>query len=79
MPALREGATSEEIRASVTIAVSESEIYPITVFWEEEVAEEGARLWIAGYKMGNYGIVPNTEVPPAFLEIGSCALSACDA
>jgi hypothetical protein len=70
-PALREGATSEEIRASVTIAVSESEIYPTTAFWDETISEEGARLWVAGYKMGNYGIVPNTEVPPEYLEIAS--------
>lgn len=34
----------------------------------EEVLEEGARLWIAGYRMGNYRVVPNTEVPRAFLE-----------
>jgi hypothetical protein len=70
-PALREGATSEEIRASVTIAVSESEIYPTTAFWNKDISEEGARLWVAGYKIGNYGIVPNMEVPPEYLETAS--------
>ena len=48
-------------------------------FPDENICEEGARLWIAGYKMGNHRIIPNTEVPAAFLETGFCALSACDA
>jgi hypothetical protein len=76
---LREGATTEERMASVQFAVSETEIYPTTVFWDEQICEEGARLWVAGYKMGNYSTVPNNEVPPAFLKTGSCALSVCDA
>jgi hypothetical protein len=76
---LRAGATRKERMASVQFAVSESEIYPTTVFWDKTICEEGARLWIAGYKMGNHRIVPNTEVPTAFLETGFCALSACEA
>jgi hypothetical protein len=76
---LRAGATTEERVAAVQHAVSESEIYPNTTFDDEAICEEGARLWIAGYKMGNHHIVPNTEVPPAFLKTGSCAISACDA
>jgi hypothetical protein len=27
-----------------------------------------ARLWIAGYKMGNYVTVPNSEVPLEYKE-----------
>ena len=33
-----------------------------------EILEEAARLWITGYKLGNYRIVPNTEVPVEFQE-----------
>jgi hypothetical protein len=73
--ALRAGATTEERIAAVQIAVSECEIHPGTYF-DDEIREEGARLWIAGYKMGNYRVVPNTEVPPSFLETGSFALRA---
>ena len=76
---LKAGATTEERMAAVQIVVSESEIYPTTTFPDENICEEGARLWIAGYKMGNHRIIPNTEVPAAFLETGFCALSACDA
>ena len=76
---LKAGATTEERVAAVQIVVSESELYPTTIFPDENLCEEGARLWIAGYKMGNHRIIPNTEVPAAFLETGFCALSACDA
>ena len=31
------------------------------------IAEEMARLWIAGYKIGNYKLIPNNEVPPGYL------------
>ena len=81
MPAgvLKTGATKDERMAAVQIVVSESEIYPTITFPDENVCEEGARLWIAGYKMGNHRIIPNTEVPAAFLETGFCALSACHA
>jgi hypothetical protein len=75
---LRAGATTEERIAAVQIAVNECEIHPET-YVDDEIREEGARLWIAGYKMGNYRVVPNTEVPPSFLETGSFALPAGDA
>jgi len=78
-PLLQEGSTEEERKAAAHYVVSESEIHPTTIFWDSEVCNEGARLWIAGYKTGNYRLVPNTEVPPAFLETGICAPSACDA
>eukprot|EP00555_Chaetoceros_dichaeta_P003175 CAMPEP_0198248530 /NCGR_PEP_ID=MMETSP1447-20131203/288_1 /TAXON_ID=420782 /ORGANISM="Chaetoceros dichaeta, Strain CCMP1751" /LENGTH=31 /DNA_ID= /DNA_START= /DNA_END= /DNA_ORIENTATION= len=26
-----------------------------------------ARLWIAGYKVGNYEVIPNDEVPVDFI------------
>ena len=62
---------SEERREdSIVYVVSESEIYPTTVFQDDEIIEEGARLWIAGYKIGNYTRVPNTEIPKEFLETG---------
>jgi hypothetical protein len=75
--AVRAGATTEERMAAVQIAVNECSLYPAT-FMDDEIREEGARLWIAGYKMGNYRIVPNTEVPPSFLETWSFALPAED-
>ncbi len=49
--------------ASLQIAVSESEIHPTTMFCNPLIAEEMARLWIAGYVIGNYEIIPNDEVP----------------
>ncbi|KAL7551284.1 hypothetical protein ACHAWF_016772, partial [Thalassiosira exigua] len=38
----------------VRIAVSEAEINPQNIFCNPFVADEMARLWIAGYKSGNY-------------------------
>lgn len=75
---LESGATVEEREAAAQYAVSESEIYPTSIFVDQEICDEGARLWVAGYKMLNYYPVPNTEVPPAFLETGQCAMSSCD-
>jgi hypothetical protein len=48
------------------IAVSESEIHPTTIFANPYVADEMARLWVAGYKIGNYKTIPNGEVPKDF-------------
>jgi hypothetical protein len=76
--AVRVGASREERIAAVQIAVNECAMYPTTSFVDDAICEEGARLWIAGYKMGNYRVVPNTEVPPSFLETGSFALPAGD-
>lgn len=55
---------------AVEMAVSETEIHP-TPYGKEtnEVFEEGARLWLAGYRMGHYRVVPNTEVPADFKTI----------
>jgi hypothetical protein len=52
----------------VFIAVSESEIHPTTIFCNPFIADEMARLWVAGYKIGNYEVVPNTEVPKEYIE-----------
>jgi hypothetical protein len=35
----------------------------------DDVLEGATRLWIAGYKLGNYRTVPNTEVPEEFQDI----------
>lgn len=64
-PALREEASESERQKAVRYVVSEishisSEPFP------NEVMEESLRLWIAGYKIGNYRIIPNTEVPLEF-------------
>jgi hypothetical protein len=62
--------SGEERRKAIKYAVSESELHPTTVFTDDILAEEAARLWIAGYKTGIYHIVPNTEVPQEFIDTG---------
>jgi hypothetical protein len=62
--------SGEERRKAIKYAVSESEIYPTTIFTDDILAEEAARLWIAGYKMGIYRTIPNTEVPQEFIDNG---------
>jgi len=52
------------------VVVSECEIFPTTQFEDERIHEEVARLWVAGYKIGNYCLVPNTQVPSAYLKSG---------
>jgi hypothetical protein len=49
------------------VAISESEIHPTTIFCNPFIADEMARLWVSGYKTGNYEVVPNTEVPPEYI------------
>ena len=49
------------------IAISESEIHPTTIFCNPYIADEMARLWIAGYKLGNYQVIPNSEVPADYV------------
>jgi hypothetical protein len=71
-PALKPGATREERLAAVEYAVNECEIYPTTSFmYWPQLAQDGARLWVAGYKMGNYRTIPNDEIPKEFLEHGA--------
>lgn len=50
------------------ISISESEIHPTTMFCNPFIADEMARLWVAGYKMGNYEVVPNDEVPADYVQ-----------
>ena len=70
-PTLRVGAQRSERLEAIEYFVNECEIYPTTNFREwQQLAQDGARLWVAGYKRGNYVTVPNTEVPRAFLETG---------
>jgi len=63
-------ATEEERNAAARVVVSETELHPTTKFSDEALFEEAARLWIAGYRMGNYEVVTNDEVPKAFLSKG---------
>jgi hypothetical protein len=63
-----ENATVKERMKYLEIAVSECEIFPTTIFPTDTLSEEMARLWIAGYKMGNYVTVPNSEVPLEYKE-----------
>ena len=57
---------SADASAPLQIGISESEIFPTTVFTSDELSREGARLWLAGYALGIYEIVENTEVPREF-------------
>jgi hypothetical protein len=47
----------------IKFIVSECEIFPTTMFTSPFIADEAARLWIGGYKVGNYTVVSNNEVP----------------
>ena len=70
------GASKEERLAAVQYVVSETEIHPTPLKGTDEIFKEAGRLWLAGYKIGNYRVVPDTEVPPDFLENGSLAVQA---
>jgi hypothetical protein len=64
------GSDIDERMEAMVYAVSECEIHPTTRLdlWKPGSEDEGARLWIAGYKVGNYITIPNDEVPDEFLE-----------
>jgi hypothetical protein len=68
--ALPQDAPWEDRVATVKYTLSEFSFHPTTEIFDNEVMEEGARLWIAGYKMGNYRVVPNTQVPQVFIDTG---------
>jgi hypothetical protein len=67
---VKSGKTPGERGKAVKYVVSESELYPTTIFHDANLAEEAARLWIAGYKAGIYRTIPNTEVPQEFIDTG---------
>jgi hypothetical protein len=67
---LKSGKTQGERRKAVKYAVSECELYPTTIFHDDGLGQEAARLWIAGYKTGIYRTIPNTEVPQEFIDTG---------
>merc|ERR1712176_880583 len=64
--------TKQHYRAAAVVqyVVSEVAFYPTISFEDTDIYEEGARLWLAGYKMGNYRKVKNREVPAAFKKMG---------
>jgi len=70
------GASKEERLAAVQYVVSETEIHPTPLKDTDEIFKEAGRLWLAGYKIGNYRVVPDTEVPPEFVETGSLSVQA---
>lgn len=48
--------------------ISEQAIHPNTMFCNKMLADEIARLWVAGYKIGNYRVMDyNPEVPGDFV------------
>jgi hypothetical protein len=69
-PALKEGATEEDKRSAVQVVVSEFEMQPGTLQMDPGIFDDAARLWLAGYKMGNYKVVSNTQVPAAYVKKG---------
>jgi hypothetical protein len=72
--ALRSDATQQERLNAVQYVVSECEVHPTPLKGCDEIFAEAGRLWLAGYRIGNYKIVPNTEVPSEFLESGMIAV-----
>lgn len=62
--------TSADPDSPLQIAVSESEIFPTTVFISDRLSREAARLWVAGYVLGIYELIENSEVPPEFAARG---------
>ncbi|KAG7354485.1 hypothetical protein IV203_003841 [Nitzschia inconspicua] len=62
--------------AELQIAISESEIHPTTIFCSPFIADEMARLWIAGYKIGNFEVIPNVEVPADCVQRKKASLAA---
>lgn len=72
--AVSANATKQERLDAMVYAVSECEVYPTTRLdlWEPlGIEDEGARLWMAGYKMLPYVTIPNDEVPDEFLKTGA--------
>ncbi|CAB9529151.1 expressed unknown protein [Seminavis robusta] len=68
-PALKSTSRAAQM-AAVQIRVSETEFVPSTHLKDPALFEEASRLWKAGYKMGIHKLIPNDEVPKAFLEKG---------
>ena len=56
-------------KQAVSAVVNELEFFS-TLWVPEAISEEIARLWYAGYDMGIYKHVSNSDVPPAFVEKG---------
>mmetsp|Transcript_27569 Transcript_27569/g.60688 ORF Transcript_27569/g.60688 Transcript_27569/m.60688 type:complete len:484 (-) Transcript_27569:145-1596(-) len=71
---LSNSSSKEDRLKSVRYVISESEIHPTEYFHvkgTKEIFDEGGRLWLAGYANGDfYRVVPNTEVPSAFVKHG---------
>jgi len=71
---MREESGDEDVRVPpppdyppIKMIVSECEIFPTTMFTSPFIADEAARLWLAGYKSGNFKVIPNNEVPPQYV------------
>ena len=69
---LDENASEELRKDAVKIVVSDCDLSPELLELEQEpsIMHEAARLWISGYKTGNYKVVPNTEVPEEYRKTG---------
>jgi hypothetical protein len=65
--------------SKMQIVINESEIHPTTIFCNKMIADEMARLWIAGYKDGNYKVVPNREIPDDFMSRSSLSAATASA
>lgn len=69
---LDESVSEQAWKDAVKIVVSDCELSPPALELEKDPAilEEATRLWLGGYKLGNYRVVPNTEVPDEFRSTG---------
>ena len=50
----------------IQYVVSETEFHPTPLRGTESIFAEGGRLWLAGYQIGRYRVVPDAEVPDDF-------------
>ncbi|CAB9521537.1 expressed unknown protein [Seminavis robusta] len=72
IPAARhreDGARKEQLEAKYV--VNENEIHPTPLKGTESVFQEAGRLWLAGYKIGNYKVIRDLEVPDEFAKTGT--------
>ena len=68
-PILHNDAAKAQQREAVQVVVNEVAFHS-TLKLPKFARDEMSRLWLAGYKMGIYRYVPNSEVPPAFVQKG---------
>lgn len=64
------GRSSVSSNDTLQYVVSETEIHPTPIRGTKGLFAEAAKLWLAGYKYGNYRVVSDSEVPLEFVNTG---------